>query len=114
MSVYDIPSNKAHTLNPKVKINWNILRGYFDGDGNAHKKGGWTITSCSLPWIEKCQKFLADNDIRSIINTYKNCYKLNVWAKDDLIKLVPKLYQDDTFKLMYKYERLEPYMGNHV
>lgn len=113
-NTYKIDSKKHHTLNPDIEINWDILRGYFDGDGNAHKNGGWTITSCSKAWIDRCQKFLSDNDIRSTINTYKNCYKLSVWTIKHLHRLVPLLYQSGTFYLQYKYDRLEPYMSNHI
>lgn len=111
---YKVESKKHHTLNPDIEINWDILRGYFDGDGNAHRKGGWTITSCSKVWIDRCQSFLNNNGIRSTINTYKNCYKLSVWTTENLYKLVPLLYQNNTFHLQYKYDRLEPYMSNHI
>lgn len=57
---FSIDSKKHHTLDPSIEINWNILKGYFDGDGNAHKNGGWTITSSSIRWINRCAKFLND------------------------------------------------------
>lgn len=111
---YNIDSVKHHNLNPNISLNWNILKGYFDGDGNAHKNGGWTITSCSIIWIDRCKKFLENNGIRCTLNTYKNCYKLSVWTKEHLRILIPLLYKDKTFHLQYKYERLEPYMSNHI
>lgn len=111
---YDIDSVKHHNLNPNVELNWNILKGYFDGDGNAHKNGGWTITSCSTSWINRCKDFIEKHGIRCTLNTYKNCYKLSVWTKKDLYTLIPLLYKDNTFHLQYKYDRLEPYMSNHI
>lgn len=114
VDTYKIDSKKHHTLNPDINLNWNILRGYFDGDGNAHKNGGWTITSCSLTWINRCAKFLKDNGVRTTLNTYKDCYKLSVWTKEHLHILVPLLYKDKGFYLQYKYDRLEPYMSNHI
>lgn len=114
IETYKIDSKKHHTLDPDIEINWDILRGYFDGDGSAHIHGGWTITSCSKRWVDRCQKFLSDNGIRSTINTYKDCYKLSVWTKEGLYKIVPLLYKNNTFHLQYKYDRLEPYMSNHI
>lgn len=114
VDTYKVDSKKHHTLNPDIKLNWNILRGYFDGDGNAHKNGGWTITSCSLAWINRCAKFLSENGVRTTLNTYKDCYKLSVWTKEHLHILVPLLYKDKGFYLQYKYNRLEPYMSNHI
>lgn len=111
---YNIDSVKHHNLNPNISLNWNILKGYFDGDGSAHKKGGWTITSSSIKWINRCKNFLEKHKIKCTINTYKECYKLNVWTKKDLCILVPLLYKDNTFYLQYKYDRLEPYMSNHI
>lgn len=114
VSTYKIDSKKHHTLNPDIDLNWNILRGYFDGNGNAHKNGGWTITSCSIDWINRCAEFLNKNGVRTTINTYRDCYKLNVWTKEHLYILVPLMYKDKTFHLQYKYNRLEPYMSNHI
>lgn len=75
---YKVDSKKHHTLDPNIDLNWNILRGYFDGDGNAHKNGGWTITSCSFNWIKRCSEFLHNHGIRTTINSYRDCYKLSV------------------------------------
>lgn len=71
-------------------------------------------TSGSKRWIDRVHKFLSDNNIYSSINEYKNCYKLSVWRKEELNKLVPKLYNTNTFYLKYKFDRLEPYMSNHI
>ena len=114
VETYKVDSKKHHTLNPDIELNWNIVKGYFDGDGNAHKNGGWTITSCSKKWIDKVKDFLTENDIYSSINEYKKCYKLSVWRKEELHKLVPLMYRDDTFCLEYKYKRLEPYGSNFI
>lgn len=112
--IYDVEGDKRYTLNPSVEINWDLLRGYFDGDGNAHRNGGWTITSGSKKWVNRVHKFLSNNNIYSSINEYKNCYKLSVWRKEELYKLVPKMYPTKTFYLKYKFDRLEPYMSNHI
>lgn len=112
---YQIDTKKHHTLNPNIDINWNIVRGYFDGDGNAHLKGGFTLTSCSLKWLERIQEFFTNNNIVSSLSpSYKDCYKLSVWRKSELYKLVPLLYKEKTFFIDYKYNRLEPYISNNI
>lgn len=111
---YNIEGDKRYSLNPTIDINWDILRGHFDGKGNAHRSGGWTITSSSKVWIDKVHDFLSENNIYLSINEYKNCYKLNVWRKEESYKLIPKLYNTNTFYLKYKFDRLEPYMSNHT
>lgn len=114
MDTFNIESNKHHTLNPNIKLNWDIIRGYFDGDGSAHLKGGWIITSCSKNWIYKIKDFLTKNNIYSHVSLYKDCYKLNVYRKKELYKLVPLLYKSNTFYIDYKYKRLEPYISNNI
>lgn len=112
---YGVEGNKKYTLNPTVKLNWDILLGYFDGDGSAHKKGGWGVVSGSKIWIYRIYTFLENNGISSIINEYPTYYKLYVWKKKELCKLVPLLYNNfNSFYLKYKFNRLEPYIGNNI
>jgi len=33
MNTFNIPERKALVLNPIIDIDWDILHGYFDGDG---------------------------------------------------------------------------------
>ena len=35
-----IDNIKHHTLNPNIEINWDIIRGFFYGDGSS-SKGEW-------------------------------------------------------------------------
>lgn len=39
MNTFNVSSTKHHNLNPNITMNWDIFRGYFDGDGSAHIKG---------------------------------------------------------------------------
>lgn len=32
-NTFNIPEKKALCLNPTIEINWDLLHGYFDGDG---------------------------------------------------------------------------------
>ena len=52
---YGICGKKSRTMNPPIDINWNILRGVFDGDGSFKK--GVILTSNSEQWINKIKAF---------------------------------------------------------
>lgn len=114
ITTYNIESDKRYNLNPNINLNWDILRGVFDGDGCAHKKGGFCITSGSKEWILKIQKFLSDYNIFSTIGKNDSAFTISVWRKAELKKLVPLLYKNKTFYLEYKYKRLEPYISNNI
>lgn len=110
---FNVSSTKHHNLNPIVDINWDIIRGYFDGDGSAHKVRGFTLNSSSEVWIQRIWDYIKEElDIEAKINQYLECYKLCVWSKDDLSKLIPKLYQNDTFCLERKKIKFEPFISN--
>lgn len=113
MNEFNISSTKHHNLNPSIGINWDILRGYFDGDGSAHKVRGFTLNSSSEIWINRIWNFIKEElDIEAKINQYLECYKLCIWSKEDLTKLIPKLYQNNTFCLARKKIKFEPFISN--
>lgn len=113
MNTFNVSSTKHHNLNPNISINWNIFRGYFDGDGSAHIKGGLTINSSSEIWINRLSSFLSSElNIIPKINQYLECFKLCVWKKEDLNKIIPLMYKDKTFYLQYKKDRFEPFTSN--
>ena len=114
ISKYHINSDKRYNLNPNIDLNWNILRGNFDGDGCAHKNGGFIICSGSEKWIRRISLFLIKHNIYNNIVQEKTCFRVCVWKKSELQKLVPLLYKDKTFYLEYKYKRLEPYISNNI
>ena len=92
-NVIGIDENKVRNLNPNIELNWDIIRGFFDGDGSAHKVRGWSITSSSLIWILRIKNFLLKEGISKIkINKYLNAYKVCVWDKEELKILIPKMY----------------------
>lgn len=110
----NIESKKHHTLNPNIEINWDIIRGFFDGDGTSAKKN-WCLTSCSKIWLERIQEFLKNYNIESKLTIgYKDCYKLSVYKKEELHKLIPLMYQNNYYCHEYKYRNVEPYMSNHI
>lgn len=114
MKEFNIASTKHHNLNPSIELNWDIIRGYFDGDGSAHKTRGFTLNSSSREWIYRISDFFIDElGIEPKINQYLECYKLCVWSKDELQDLIPKLYENNTFCLERKKIRFEPFISNN-
>lgn len=117
MDTFNISSKKSHNLDPSIELNWDIIRGTFDGDGwagNFKGRAGWTITSNSKVWIKRLYDFIKAQGIRVTINTYADgCQKVCVYRKAELFKLVPLLYSNNTYHLKRKYDRLEPFMSNH-
>ena len=112
--ILNIDNKKHHTLNPNINITWDILRGFFDGDG-CSSKGKFVIKSCSTVWLERVQKFLASNNIVSTISrSYLDCYCLAVYRKEELQKLVSLLYKNKYYCHEYKYKNFEPYISNDV
>lgn len=113
MNEFNIDSTKHHNLNPSININWDIIRGYFDGDGSAHKIRGFSLNSSSVLWINRLHDFIKEElNIEAKVNQYLECYKLCVWSKEDLFKLIPKLYQNNTFCIERKKIRFEPFISN--
>lgn len=109
-----VNTNKHHNLNPNIELNWDIIRGYFDGDGSA-SKGEWQLKSCSKRWLERIQEFLLSFDIKSTLKlSYLDCWGLCVRDKENLKKLVPLIYENKYYCHEYKYKLLEPYISNDI
>lgn len=110
---FSISSTKHHNLDPSIDINWDIIKGYFDGDGSAHKVRGFTLNSSSEVWINRIWNFIREElGIEAKINQCLECYKLCIWSKEDLTKFIPKLYQNNTFCLERKKIKFEPFISN--
>lgn len=105
---YNLSNRKASTLNPGVELNWNILRGAFDGDGSFKK--GVVITSISKEWIETIKKFY---DTYNFHYTwiYDTGYRLAVYNKQDVRRIYHLLYDNATIYLKRKKEDLSRLAG---
>lgn len=110
----NIDNVKHHTLNPTIPLNWDIIRGFFDGDGSA-SKGEWQLKSCSEIWLRRIQKFLENYGIKSILKlSYLDCWGLYVRDHENLKKLIPLMYEHKYYCHEYKYKLLEPYDSNVI
>ena len=73
LNTLGIPIRKALVLNPNVDIDWDILHGYFDGDGSIRmtlSKGKWKryeakFTTGSKIWADRIVKFLDNEGIKT-------------------------------------------------
>lgn len=107
-----IPVRKALTLNPNIPIDWDILHGYFDGDGSirADKSRGkynryeMKFTTGSKIWKNRIVKFLSNNGIITHVNTKGNAYDINISGKVQLKYMWENLYKSNTSRLEYKYQ----------
>lgn len=110
-----VTPKKSLTLNPALPITWDLLRGYFDGDGSVRLQGYHgeaKFTTGSKIWAERISKFLLDNDIYNIITIKGNAFDVNIYRKEDSRKLYNKMYENATIYLEYKYNRFVALFGN--
>lgn len=104
---------KHHTLNPQVDINWDIIRGFFDGDGSS-AKGTWQLKSCSKVWLERIQQFLLQHEIVSNLKiSYLDCWGLFIYDKENLRRIVQLMYEHKYYCHQYKYDNFEPLISNN-
>ena len=107
-----LDSVKHHNLNPPIDLNWDIIRGYFDGDGSS-AKAEWQLKSCSKVWLERIQEFLKSYGISSMLKqSYLDCWGLFVYDKENVRKLVPLMYKHNYYCHDYKYLNFEPLFSN--
>lgn len=121
METFNIPQKKALVLNPSIDIDWDILHGYFDGDGcvrlgkikNRWERHEAMFTTGSEIWANRIHNFLQKEGIYSSIRNKGNAYDVRINNKANLFYLYTKMYQSGTSRLEYKYKRLEALVGNN-
>ena len=121
MDTFNIPQKKASVLNPSIEIDWDILHGYFDGDGCVRlskHKNRWErheamFTTGSKVWAERICEFLDKEGIHSNIRDKGNADDVRIYNKANLYYLFIKMYKSNTSRLEYKYRRLEALVGNN-
>lgn len=109
-----IDNKKHHTLNPNYPINWDIIRGFFDGDGSSAKRE-WQLKSCSKEWLLRIQQFLSNENCNTILKlSYLDCWGLFAYKKEEAIKIARLMYKNKYFCHDYKYQNYEPYISNDI
>lgn len=96
---YGTANKKAASLNPNIELNWDVLRGAYDGDGSFKK--GVVITSMSKLWIDKICKFYDSYDLHYTL-IYDTGYRLAIYKKKDVTKVYHYLYDNQNLYLQRK------------
>ena len=109
-----VENKKHHTLNPNIDINWDIIRGFFDGDGSS-SKGEWQLKSCSKIWLERIQHFISEYNIETLLRlSYLDCWGLYAYKKEEALKIAELMYSNPYYCHQYKYDNFEPYLSNKI
>lgn len=104
----------SKSLNCKIYIplNWNILRGIFDGDGEffpINRTGiGFMICSASRVFIDQIKMFLNKNGIEVYIDIKPSkhpLYYIKVYKQQDIIKIGKMMYNNAHIFLKRKYDK---------
>jgi len=112
---FNVSSRKALSLNPTIDLDWDIVHGYFDGDGCIRLTGTHyetKFTTGSKIWAERLQEFLKNYDIESTINKKGKAFDVNIYKKSSVAILYTYLYANNTSRLEYKYNRFVALFGN--
>lgn len=120
MDTFNIPQKKALGLNPTIDIDWDILHGYFDGDGCIRmtlSKEKWPryeakLTTGSKIWADRVSLFLENEGISNQIKPKGNAYDINILGKVNIRTLYEKMYASNTSKLEYKYNQFVALFSN--
>ena len=107
--------NKSFQCKIYCPINWNILRGIFDGDGGFHKTGNslhFFVCGLSKDFIYQIHNFLQNKGIKSKVRFtppskwHKNgLYYVEVYKQEDVIKIGLNMYFNAHIFIKRKYER---------
>lgn len=115
METFDIPQVKALTLDPNVELDWDIVHGYFDGDGSIRLDGTHyeaKFTTGSEKWANRLREFLAKYEIESVITHKGKAFDVNIYRKSSVALLFAHLYTTGTSRLEYKYQRFVALFSN--
>lgn len=120
MDTFNIPQRKALVLDPTIDIDWDILHGYFDGDGSIRmtlSKGKFPryeakFTTGSEKWKDRICQFLESEGITTRVVSKGKAFDINILGKANLNWLYEKMYANNTSKLEYKYNQFVALFGN--
>lgn len=115
METFNISQDKSLNLNPDITLDWDIVHGYFDGDGSVRLRGNHyecKFTTGSEAWAKRLQEFLKEYEIESMIKEKGNAFDINIYKKSSVALLFANMYASNTSRLEYKYNRLVALFGN--
>ena len=120
VNTMNIPIKKALVLNPNIEIDWDILHGYFDGDGSVRadkSKGKFNryemkFTTGSSAWKDRIVKFLDNHGIVTHVHQKGKAFDINISGKVQLRYMWEHLYMSNTSRLEYKYQTFVALLGD--
>lgn len=113
---YGIISNKTFTLSLPY-LNWNVIRGIFDGDGSLSKytqssSFKFSIVTASITFANQLYDFFKTNNLNVHLytdNRGKNTlYRVVIITLSDLYYIFNHLYKDSSYFLKRKYDKFCP------
>ena len=109
---YGITPRKTFTLMLPY-INWNVLRGVFDGDGCLVKDkrcNSWKfeIVSASIMFATQLEEFYKSKGLHAHLYKEGDLYKISVLQKQDIIHIFNNIYKDCSYFLKRKYDKFLP------
>lgn len=112
LSNFGIIPNKTYILKLPY-INWDIVRGLFDGDGCLVKDkrcNSWKfeIVTASKEFANQLHNFYIQEGLTSHINCYDNLYKIKIGIRKEITKIFRLLYKDSSYFLKRKYDKFLP------
>lgn len=113
LGTYGITPNKTFTIKLSY-INWNVLRGIFDGDGSliedTRKTHNWkfSICSASLEFINQINDFYVSHCLHPIVYKQKNYYTIHLGRLEEIYYVYSNIYKDSSFFLKRKYDKFCP------
>lgn len=118
LETFGIVPKKSNTLKLKY-INWDVLRGIFDGDGSIMQDTRvdcsfkFQITSGSLEFIRQLQDFYDSNDINYYVREEfgkndSHWYNIIVGQGKDIYKIYLNMYKDTSCFLKRKHDKFGP------
>ena len=112
LATFGITERKTFTLKLKY-INWNVLRGIFDGDGclsMEHKtlngySWRFSICSASTDFIHQLNDFFVENGLHPISRKRKNYYDISIGRIEEIKFIYDNIYKDSSYFLKRKYDK---------
>ena len=119
LNSYGITPNKTFTIKLSY-INWNVLRGIFDGDGtlteDIRKTHSWkfSICSASLEFINQINDFYVSNGLHPLVYKQRNYYTIHLGRLEEIYYVYSNIYKDSSYFLKRKYDKFCPLVEKFI
>ena len=113
LKTFGITPNKTFSIKLSY-INWNVLRGIFDGDGtiveDTRKTHSWkfSICSASIDFINQLNDFYVENGLHPIVYRQRNYYTIHIGRLEEIYYIYTNIYKDSSYFLKRKYDKFCP------